>query len=660
MPSAAIFRLLLTAPSADEANHFVSILRSANYTVDAKLATQEHELQPLLAQHWDLVLALESHSLLTPARVKQNLLRTQNSAPLIIISELADQHSLLDGLRLGAETVVARDHDQHLLLAVERSQQSAQVTRQLNSSNAQLQILQRQQRSLLNNWPTPLIVAVEGIIRLCNSAAIRLLQSEASALLDMPILDSLDSRSRQLLRPQLLAEQPQTAASPELLTFVNRKGDSSTRRVTVKPILFDDHSALLITVEARLRGDESNARARRSELPSQPQQVAAAIERGIQRQRETGRTGALMQIVIAPAATEQLSQHQCSTLLDQLINLSSTTIGEASELLACSAEAFILTLIDCDSDYALARAQLLHSELNKAALIPRGRQGGTEVNVGVTLLDASTADSQQALQRCRQANLESADRSCAALYPDGSTADREVFVDALIEQGRLAVHYQPLRALCAPVRSLHMAQPRGGVDNPELTALLEQVHSGGQRQRLDHWLIVSALHELVSTIEDVELLLPISAESATDSRFVPWLQTQLRNYPLSGNTLTLVLRESDVIRHLEKVASSAAQLEQLAIGLAISHFGVALNPLETLNSIEPRLLLLDRQISAELGATSDQPSSAGELLESLIDLNQQVVVVGVENAKPLPQLWRAGVHYIGGSYVGSATVSARR
>ena len=151
MPSAAIFRLLLTAPSADEANHFVSILRSANYTVDAKLATQEHELQPLLAQHWDLVLALESHSLLTPARVKQNLLRTQNSAPLIIISELADQHSLLDGLRLGAETVVARDHDQHLLLAVERSQQSAQVTRQLNSSNAQLQILQRQQRSLLNN-----------------------------------------------------------------------------------------------------------------------------------------------------------------------------------------------------------------------------------------------------------------------------------------------------------------------------------------------------------------------------------------------------------------------------------------------------------------------------------------------------------------------------
>ena len=662
MPSAAIFRLLLTADSADEANHFVSILRSANYTVDAKLATQEHELQPLLAQQWDLLLTLDNHSLLPPARVRQNLLRAENDAPFIIISELADQASLLEGLRLGAETVVARDHDQQLLLAVERCQQSVAVRRELSHQRRQLQLLQRQQRSLLNSWPTPLLVVVEGIIRLCNGAAARMLQSEPSALLDLPILDSLDTRSRQLLRGHLLGEPTAPSSGPELLTFIDANGVASTRRVALTHLLFDGHNALQIAVEARVRRDPGSSAQRRPDLTPQPQQALAAVERGLQRCADDGRSGAFMQIAIShySALANQLGSHRSAELVERLLALCSSHLAEAAELVLSAPGCVLLTLIDGDVDYTLARARTLYT-LCHDELADYNPEPALAINIGVTLLNSAVTSAEQALSDSVHALELSGEQQQAVLYPPRSDSPTAAAaVDDLIDEQSLRVCYQPLAALCGRQRQLFLAETIAGSEQSPLRERLDQAHSSEQRQRLDHWVTLSALRELSAVATDasaVALLLPVSAVSIIDARFVPWLTTQLRNHPVPEQALTLVLRESDVIRYLDRIPSCVEQLAGLGVNVAISHFGVALNPLDTLNSVQPSLLLLDRQVSGAL----DDPSteSSRQLVAALLDLNQQVAVIGVEAAAALPSLWRAGIHFIAGSYVGAAQESLR-
>ena len=48
--------ILIVEKSHDEANRFISILRSADFNVDAKLATNEEELQKYISmRYWDLL-----------------------------------------------------------------------------------------------------------------------------------------------------------------------------------------------------------------------------------------------------------------------------------------------------------------------------------------------------------------------------------------------------------------------------------------------------------------------------------------------------------------------------------------------------------------------------------------------------------------------------
>ncbi len=657
MPSADIFRLLLTAPSADEANQFVSILRSANYTVDAKLATQEHELQALLARDWDLILALESHTLLTPKLVRQNLLRAECQTPLIVVSELDNQPSVIDGLRLGAAAVVARDHDQQLLLEVERSQQQALALRHLASAKSQLQQLQRQHHALLNSWPSPLLVVVEGIVRLCNGAAARMLDSEPSALLELPILDRLDARSRNALRGRLLAaDDPAEPLDIEHLNFVTASGSVVTRRVTVASVWFGGERGLQITVEARLRRDAGSSAQRRPELSERPAQMIAAVERGLRQSVERGRCGAIikLQIVEYPQLLERLGSHATAQLIEQFIKRIGDSAADAAELIICGPGSVTLTLVDCEQDYALLRANALWAVAN-------GEQFGAQpltVQVGATLLDGRSHTADEAIALCNEALLLSADRAAAAILPalevPPSTSDTRL--EQLIEQRQLTIQYRPISALTGAARQLFSSELSASANGRDLAVLIDGIQAGSEKQRLDHWLIISALAELQRAGDTATtLLLPLSAASVTDSRFIPWLKAQLRSHPLNRDRLTIVLRESDIIRHIELMTAAAGQLAELKISLAISHFGVALNPLETLAVVHPSLLILDRQISAALAG--DNASDALALVEASNELNIPTVVEGIDSAQLLPLFWRAGVGYISGAYVGEPSAS---
>ncbi|MDC0403927.1 EAL domain-containing protein [Porticoccaceae bacterium] len=515
MPSVAIFRLLLTAASADEANHFVSILRSANYTVDAKLATQEHELQALLAKPWDLVISLQSHLLLTPPLVRQNLLRAQLNVPMIIISELGDQQSIAEGLRLGASEVVARDHDQHLLLAVERSQNMAAAARELNHCRQQLQQLGHQQRNLLSSWPTPLLIIVEGVVRLCNSAAARMLRCNTSELLDLPLLDRLERRSAQQLRPLLLGTLSNQKFPIQHLQFIDSRGEMISKRVNLSAIWFEDSQALQITVEARLRPELELTRQTQAPANTQPEQSEAALEK-----------------------------------------------------------------------------------------------------------------------------------------PDG---DGIVDIEERIAQRTVQLRYRPFATLIGEQRHLYQVEP-ALTETPNNLSLHSL--SGDQRQRLDHWLCISALKEIAkitSAQQNIEVLLPLSAASANDSRFIPWLKTQLRDQSLEHLRLTLTVRESDLIRHIDKFLATAIQLEALSINLAVSHFGVALNPLALLDALHPSLLLLDQQITESLLDTNhSNHSDALDLAHALDTLGIATAADNIGSAHALPMLWRSGIGYIAGDYVGPA------
>jgi PleD family two-component response regulator len=90
--------ILIVGKSHDDANRFSSILRSADYPVDAKLASNEEELQKYLSmRNWDLLLAPINYSTLPVQNIFQRIRRSERDIPVILINHEYDPTKLIQG-----------------------------------------------------------------------------------------------------------------------------------------------------------------------------------------------------------------------------------------------------------------------------------------------------------------------------------------------------------------------------------------------------------------------------------------------------------------------------------------------------------------------------------------------------------------------------------
>ena len=114
-------KILIVEQSHDEANRIISILRSADYRIEAQLAVNQEQLQQYLSKrNWDMLIAPTGAEVLPTQQIFQCIRRAERDFPVILISDMYDPAILIEGLRLGAEDVVVKDQDQHLLKVVAR------------------------------------------------------------------------------------------------------------------------------------------------------------------------------------------------------------------------------------------------------------------------------------------------------------------------------------------------------------------------------------------------------------------------------------------------------------------------------------------------------------------------------------------------------------
>ena len=108
--------ILIVDKSNDEANRFISILRSADFVVEAKLATTEEQLQKTISmRNWNLLLATQDYSKIPTQNIFQRLRRAERDLPVILIIQEYNPKKVIEGMRLGAVDVVVEDQDQHLI-----------------------------------------------------------------------------------------------------------------------------------------------------------------------------------------------------------------------------------------------------------------------------------------------------------------------------------------------------------------------------------------------------------------------------------------------------------------------------------------------------------------------------------------------------------------
>ena len=295
-------------------------------------------------------------------------------------------------------------------------------------------------------------------------------------------------------------------------------------------------------------------------------------------------------------------------------------------------------------------------------------------SIGVTLLNENVPSVERALDRSKEAIEQLRGDSEVGngvkfyvpdIHSDEVSKTEAVAITAklLLSKDAFSIHYQPIVALIDGGSGKEYYEVILGVkkDVPAEEVpedFINNLFKSDIAAEVDRWVIsqaLEALAEKLKTNPETQLFINISAQSFTDEDFLPWLKTTLEESQLPENSFIFQFREIDAVRHLKQAAAICEQMKQSQGQVSITNFGLAINPLKTLERVAADFVKVDRLIVEKLEQNEEGKLEFQKLMGGMTGTGVNVIVPFVEKATIIPVLWQQSVHYIQGHYIKNPT-----
>jgi len=229
----------------------------------------------------------------------------------------------------------------------------------------------------------------------------------------------------------------------------------------------------------------------------------------------------------------------------------------------------------------------------------------------------------------------------------------------LLSDRLFSVRYQPIVALISGGSGKEYYEAILGVnkdvpndDIPE--DFINNLFKSEIAAEVDRWVISKVLNTLADKLAsnpDTQLFINISRQSFSDEAFLPWLTQAMQKSKLPADVVIFQFREIDALRYLNQAAAISDEIKKAGGQIAIANFGVAINPLKTLERVAVSFVKIDRLIVEDLQKGGEGKARFQTLMAGMTGTSVDVIVPFVEKASVLPILWQQGVQYIQGHYV---------
>jgi EAL domain-containing protein (putative c-di-GMP-specific phosphodiesterase class I) len=294
--------------------------------------------------------------------------------------------------------------------------------------------------------------------------------------------------------------------------------------------------------------------------------------------------------------------------------------------------------------------------------------GITGLNENVPSVERGLERSEEAISQLREDNSlgNGAKFYIPDIHSDDISKAEAVVITAknLLSKGAFSIRYQPIVALidggsCKEyyevILGVKKDVPVSEIPEDFITNLFKSEIAA----EVDRWVIgqaLSSLTEKLKTNPETQLFINISAQSFADSEFLPWLQKALSISKLPPNALIFQFREIDAVRYLNQAAALCEEMKKAQGQVGISNFGLAINPLKTLERIKADFVKVDRVIVEKLANAGQGKAAQGKeefqnIMGGMTGTGVDVIVPFVETATIIPILWQQGVQYIQGHYI---------
>ncbi|HEY0960756.1 MAG TPA: EAL domain-containing protein [Pseudomonadales bacterium] len=658
MNQPAFIQLLVTADAVDAANRLISGLRAAGIPVRSTSCSDEHELDALLArEQWDVV-ACYAGTRLPLATVISAVRRAELDLAVLCIGTAGNAATL------DANECIAESEHERLLVAVRREAEVVRLRRRVRQLELQQRELEKRHALLMESSHTPLAYVQDGVHLTCNRSYARCFgYADGMAIAAVPLLDlvSRDARNvvRDLLKHALDGEQHAA------VVILRRDGSEEPMELAATPVEYHGRSCVQLAVTPP-RGDTAYA-AHLAQIDTEDLltrldnagHFATRIEQAIRAAVQDNRFSSLLLVDIADFddLSSALGRSSTNIVLTDIARALRELVGQDDAVARIDDHGFGILLPHGDPDRALALSRDIQDRVNNrisAAMLPSLE---LRCAIGMVLVNGFAGDANAVLDRAR-ANLRdkplSADgkfqyRIGEELHHDaGEMLD---YLKAALLNRRFKLLFQPLVPLDGTgPRSYEVLMRMLDRDGNEVSpaAFLPLANLNGVGEEIDRLVIGLALDSLKGGAATERLLINVTSNTLTSRTFLPWLSDRLRDGRIASDLLVLQVSEVDIHRNPAQARVFCRGLRELNVGIAICHFGCALDPFAVIDALAPTLAKLDESLVRDIMYSPQQRDAVRGHIRKLHEQGLRVVAPQVEDMDMLPVLWQTGADYVQG------------
>ncbi len=654
MKQGAFTQLLVAADTLEAANRLISGLRGAGVAVRSASTGNEHELTALLTQgQWDVLVCFPSERLPLTG-VFAAMQRAEAALPVLCVGTQTHPD---------ARETIAPNEDARLLAAVRREAEISELKRQVRELELQQHELEKRHAALMEGSNTAICYVQDGIHLACNPSYARCFGYESmAAIATIPLLDLVSPDSRPALKT--LLGQPLTEEARATVRIRRQDGSEEPMEFAFTPVGYHGKACLQLTV-APARGNAEYA----AELAQIGQQdlltrldnaehFRARIEHAIRAAVQDGRFSSLLLIEIDDftGISAAIGRSAANIVLNDVARMLRESIAAEDAAARLDDHTFGILLQDGNPDRALALARALQGRINNR--ISPAMVASLELGcvIGMCLLNGLAGDADAVLARAR-ANVRERPLSTEGKfqYRIGEDLRHDAgamldYLKAALLNKRFKLLFQPLVPINgAGLKSYEVLTRMLDRDGNEVSpaAFLPLANLNGIGEEIDRLVIGMALDSMKNASTE-RLLINITSNTLMSRTFLPWLSDKLRTSRIASDVLVLQISEVDIHGNPVQALAFCKGLQQLNAGMAICHFGCALDPFAVLDPLAPALVKLDETLVRDIIYSPQQRENVRNQIGRLHERGLLVVAPQVEDMDVLPVLWQTGADYVQG------------
>lgn len=665
-------RLLILEDSQNEAERLVSLFRNAGHATRVHRLTSSEDLAETLQHTWDLLICAPSSEHLEPSEAISAIRRQAKDIPVIQLVDDNDPEIITEALLFGAQDALPQGEDERLVLVAKRELSNLEERRARRAAEVALREAEKRCQLLLESSVDAITYVHDGMHIYANRAYLELFRYEDGEELEgMPMIDLIASADHGAFKDFLKNYQSAEGNAELSCQGVRADGSSFAAQMSFSPATYDGEPCIQVVIRAETSNAELEEKLR--EISSQDlvtglfnrNHFLELMDNAAERAISTGQPSTLAYIRVDRYASLQgeIGLASIDLLLTDLAGLLRAHFPVESQLARFGDDVFAALLPGQTPEQCQASLAALLKKVEGHLFDVSGRTVQTTLSIGVAGLSEKTAKAQEVIDRAHRCADELSEGNAIKLFNPAdelaAAANRGnlvAMVQQALENNSFRLLFQPIISLRGDAHEhyevlLRLLNPQGEEVPP--AQFLAAAKDAGLGEKIDRWVILNSIKLLAdhrSKGHNTRLFVHLSSASLQDQTLLPWLSVALKAARLPSDSLVFQFSEPDAIAYLKQAKTLTQGLAELHCKIALSQFGCALNPFNTLKHLQVDFVKVDGSFSQDL-SNADNQEALKTLLSSLHAQAKLTIVPFVESASVLATLWQAGVNFIQGYYL---------